>query len=178
MCILHKLTEWPWQTIWAAVQALGVPISLYAAIRLPQKWRDAELFKDLLSYRNIYNGVVRWLPRALTIDTCNKDNLEQYLATLDSCIRIAQSIPLDKIYPSDLIEHFAAIDVHSCEISRLMKAKDPQRFRVRIELCLKWSNDALETIDMYLRPRGVRLGKNNALIASGRRDVDHPSIKA
>ena len=163
MNCIEKSFNFDWPTFWSFVQAIGVPLTLILTVWLPKKHLNDEQFRALLSYRNMYFYVTRWLP-CYKFVISGTQSVEVFAGTLSPCLRIAQSISLDRIHPSKLSEHFAAIDVSASEVLRIITKEDfANRDKELIENN-KIAQDALSKIDSYLKSRGCRESENKIMM--------------
>lgn len=152
MCVLQSIYSWPWPTIWAAVQALGVPAALYAAIWLPRRWLAHGRLEDLVAYRNLAWYLVRWMPQVKCAAGAEWDEKGYEASVFDACLMIVKGIPLDKVHPPAMTERFGRIQVHGSIAKRLIEQRPPDwmRFREESAVC----RVALERIDDHLRYMG------------------------
>lgn len=114
MCLIS--TGWDtvkgWQpaTVWTAVQAIGVPVALWAAIRLPEINADRQKLEDAVGYRNIAMFSCRMMQIMCERGSENRTwaiDINAY----ESCLRRLHLVPIEKIGFATISQSMVHIDV-------------------------------------------------------------------
>lgn len=150
----YEIRTASWSNIWAAIQAILVPIGIaapitFASFQARQRRRD-----DVQAYADLNWYVVRFLRPLSEANLSHEKTFLDYKTTLESCLRLTKQIGLEIIHPTHLSVHFANIDVHASQALAYMSLPNPNSYKSDYLHCAKISEESMGKIDAYLRSIG------------------------
>lgn len=148
MCgTLLEVYDWPWQTIWAFGQFVGVPLTVWIAIRHPRRQEKRRQLADLVAFRNIARFSQRMLPLVAQSPSMGPSAEAHYTLALESCHRLLQQIQLDRVHPAEMSEAIARIDVATGQLRTLFERDGPTS---EMKLAADEATNAMAVLDAYL----------------------------
>ncbi len=156
------IDEFPWSTFWTAIQAVGVPISVFIAIYLPKYQQRKVQLENLVSNRNIAFTCQRLTE---CIFSEENDDFSKYELDVEASLPPLNNILLTNIWPSILVEHFIEIQHMALRAKKIIKDKESiesirlQRTDTKQET-VRRNKNALKAIDDELRKRGCSFNQN------------------
>lgn len=151
---LHEIRTASWSTVWAAIQAIFVPIAVAAPIAFASFQARNRRRDDVQAYADLNWYVVRFLCPLSEADLSDEKTYLDYKTTLECCLRLTKQIGLEVIHPTHLSVHFANIDVHASRALAYMSLENPASFKSHYIHCAKIAEESMGEIDDYLRSIG------------------------
>lgn len=157
--VVKSFSDWlkEFDGIWAALQGIGIPASIFMALHLPARQKRQEDLGRLVAHRNVAFFVERFVrdaiaPTLIKGEAAREEWIEGYKACMDELNRLDRS----EINPPRLIEKFVDFASHAKQMMVLMErsslsVEDKERVqRIRENL---FGNIAV--VDDYLLSQSV-----------------------